>query len=330
MRTTLACVVLLALVNPVRAGAVFRDTLFGVQMTPNITYGTGPVNNGSGTTNLKLDIYRPVLIATPVPATSPVIVLIHGGGFIGGDKFDMAPLAQAYASLGYVVASINYRMYNDLPPSSSPGPADAFTPPPPGYDTFPDLLLGGNAINAAVQDTNKAMAWLHDNAVTYQIDPNRIGVGGASAGAITSELVGYNNFPGQIKPTVVLDFMGSMYGTEAAIQAGGPPAFMFHGDVDPQVPFSGDVAVAAQLTNVGIYHEFYVGVGIGHQLDATIFNMTFGNETLLQHNINFMANHLVPEPSSYVLLAMGSIALIAAKIWPRATTKHGAIVGPRE
>jgi predicted esterase len=297
---------------------VFHDSIFGVQLTSNVTYGTGPVNNGAGTMNLKLDIYRPTKLATPLPANSPVIALIHGGGFIAGDKLDMAPLAQQYASLGYVVASINYRMYSDLPPSSSPGPADTFTPAPPGYDTFPNLLLGGNAINAAVQDTNKAISWLHDNAATYDIDPNRIGVGGVSAGGITSELVGYNNFPGQIRPNVVLDFLGSMYGTEGAIQPGGPPAFMFHGDVDPKVPFSGDAAVAAQLTNVGIYHEFYVGVGIGHQLDTTIFNTTFGNETLLQHNIDFLASYLVPEPSSFVLLAMGCSGLIAAKLRRRA------------
>jgi acetyl esterase/lipase len=208
-----------------------------------------------------------------------------------------------------------------LPPSSSPGPADTFTPAPPGFDTFPNLVLGGNAINAAVQDTDKAMAWLHDNAATYHINPSRIGVGGASAGGITSELVGYNNFPGQITPTVVLDFLGSMYGTEGAIHAGGPPAFMFHGDVDPQVPFSGDAAVAEQLTNVGIYHEFYEGIGIGHELDNTVFNITFGNETLLQHNVDFLADHLVPEPASLALLAIGCCAIIGARSRPSATAK---------
>ena len=245
------------------------------------------------------------------PAISPAIVLVHGGGFVSGDKTDLTQLADEYASLGYVVVSINYRMYADLPPSSSPGPADNFVPPPPGYDTFPDLTLGGNAINAAVQDADKAMAWVHDNAAIYNIDPNRIGIGGASAGGITAELVGYNNFPGRV-PSVVLDFLGSMYGTEGAIKAGDPPAFMFHGDADPQVPYSGDVAVAAQMTNVGVYHEFYVGAGIGHELDNTVFNLTYGNETLLQHNVDFLANHLVPEPSSTALLAAGASMLVAA------------------
>lgn len=317
MRIAFTCVLLFALSTPVQAGTAFYDQIYGVQMTSNITYGTGPVANGAGTSNLKLDLYQPVQLATPLPAASPVVVLVHGGGFIAGDKTDMAPLAQVYASLGYVVASINYRMYGDLPPSSSPGPADNFTPPAPGYDTFPNLLLGGNAINAAVQDTNLAMAWLRDNAATYDILPTRIGVGGVSAGGIVGLLVGYNNFPGQIRPSVVLDFLGSMYGTEGAIQPGGPPAFMFHGTIDAKVPFAGAAAVDAQLTNVGIYHEFYVGQGIGHQLDTTIFNTMFDNQTLLQHNIDFLANYLVPEPSSLMLAALGIVGFAAWGWRPR-------------
>jgi acetyl esterase/lipase len=321
IRIPLIFIVLLALAQQSQADSAFEDPLYGVQTTSNITYGTGPVNNGASTENLELDLYQPVQIATPLPAVSPAIVLIHGGGFIDGDKTDLTQLAQEYTSLGYVVVSINYRLYADLPPSSSPGPADNFMPPPAGFDTFPDLTLGGNAINAAVQDADTAMAWVRNNASTYHIDPNRIGVGGVSAGAITSELVGYNNFPGQITPSVVLDFLGSMYGTQGAIKAGDPPAFMFHGDADPQVPYAGDVAVAAQLTTAGVYHEFYVGQGIGHELDTTVFNLMYGNETLLQHNIDFLANHLVPEPSSYILLVIGCLALIAAKTRRRATGK---------
>ncbi len=295
---------------PASAADVYHDSLFGVQVTPNITYGTGPVQGGASTANLTLDLYQPVPVATPLPAQTPAIVLVHGGGFVGGDKTDMAPLAQEYASLGYVVASINYRMFYDLPPNSSPGPADNFTPPPAGYDTFPDLQLGDNAINAAVQDSEMAIDWIRANAATYGVAADRVGIGGASAGGITAELVGYNDSPAHFTPTVVLDFLGSMYGTQDVIHAGAPPAFMFHGDQDPQVPFDGDVAVADQLTAMGVYHEFYVGQGIGHELDEYVFGLTFGNETLLQHNIDFLANHLVPEPGSMVLASMAAFALL--------------------
>ncbi len=323
IRTITFCAMLWCLTSSVTAAAVYRDFLFGVQTTSNIVYGTGPTNNGATTMNLTLDLYRPTMIATPLPSSTPAIALVHGGGFIGGDKLDMAPLAQAYASLGYVVASINYRMYNDLPPNSSPGPADGFTPPPPGFDTFPDLQLGGNAINAAVQDASLAMNWLRDHAADYGINANRIGIGGASAGAITSLLVGYNN-PGNMPPTVVLSFMGSMYGTEGAIQPGAPPAFMYHGDVDAQVPYAGAVAVAAQMAAVGVYHQFHVAPGIGHTLNAAIFGMDFGGATLIQHNIDFLADYLVPEPSGLLLLAVGVLALAAA----RKRSKRNSAVEP--
>jgi acetyl esterase/lipase len=314
IRSISICAIFWCLTSSATAVTVYRDVLFGVQPTFNVVYGTGPTNDGGATMDLTLDVYRPTMIATPVPSSTPAIVLVHGGGFVGGDKLDMAPLAQAYASLGYVVASINYRMYFDLPPNSSPGPADNFTPPPAGYDTFPDLQLGGNAINAAVDDASLAMNWMRDHAADYGVNPDRIGIGGASAGAITSLLVGYNN-PGNLPPTVVLSFMGSMYGTEGAIQAGAPPALMYHGDVDSQVPYSGAVAVAARMTDVGVYHEFYVAPGVGHTLNEAIFNMDFGGGTLLQRNIDFLADYLVPEPSGLLLAALGALGL--AVVWRR-------------
>jgi acetyl esterase/lipase len=309
-RSIYFCALLTCLTSPALAAGLYHDFLFGVQQTSNIVYGAGPTNNGATTMNLTLDIYRPTMIATPVPSSTPAIVLVHGGGFVSGDKSDMAPLAEAYAALGYVVASINYRMYYDLPPNSSPGPADGFTPPPSGYQAFDDLQLGGNAINAAVDDASLAMGWLRDHAADYGVSPDRIGIGGASAGAITSLLVGYNN-PGYPPPTVVLSFMGSMYGTTGVIQPGGPPALLYHGDVDDVVPFAGAVEVAQQMTAVGVYHEFYVAAGVGHTLNEAIFAMNFGDASLLVHNIDFLANYLVPEPSGLWLAALGAVALAA-------------------
>ena len=202
LRTLLALSTLLCLVRPLSAGVPFHDlgTYFPAE-TDNIVYGTAPVNNPpSSLESLTLDLYQPTFIGTPVPANAPAVVLIHGGGFVGGDKADMREIAQEYTSLGYTVVSINYRMYLDLPPNSSPGPADNFTDPGPPYESFPDLQLGGNAINAAVQDAETAMTWVRSNAATLNIDPNRIGIGGASAGGITSLLVGYNDSPAHVAP----------------------------------------------------------------------------------------------------------------------------------
>ncbi|MBI3840105.1 MAG: hypothetical protein HY288_19455 [Planctomycetia bacterium] len=79
-----------------------------------------------------------------------------------------------------------------------------------------------------------------------------------------------------------------------------------HGTAGTTVPFSGDQAVVNQLTAVGVYNEFYPEPNLGHTVN---FNQINGGNTLLQNNINFLANQLlVPEPSSLVSTAMGMLA----------------------
>jgi acetyl esterase/lipase len=323
-----AWAICMAVSAPAWAVAPFWDPIYGVSVTPDIVYGTAPINDGAGTADLVLDLYQPTDMGFPVPAGAPAIVLIHGGGFVGGNKSDMAPLAIAYVNYGYTVVSISYRLYGDLPPNSSPGPADNFTPPPPGFDTFPDLQLGANAINAAVQDGRTSLAWMQSHAATYGFDPARIGVGGVSAGAITSLLMGYNDPPPGLRPTAVLDFLGSMYGTEDVIQPGAPPGFIFHGTADTQVPFSGDQAVADQLTAAGVYREFYVAQGLGHVLGVATFSTVYGNQTLFEHNIDFLYNHLVvPEPASIVLCGCGCLTLLLIAHKRRRRARHAQAVG---
>lgn len=102
----------------------------------------------------KLDIYVP-----PGDGAKPLIVWVHGGGWKGGSK-DRGTLAIGALSKGYVVASINYRLSQ--------------------HATFP----------AQIQDCQAAIRWLRANAEKYHIDPNRIGVWGASAGGHLVALLG--------------------------------------------------------------------------------------------------------------------------------------------
>ena len=66
----------------------------------DITYGKTPEQE------LKLDIYRPKSGGDKLPAC----VLVHGGGWVGGNKEKFRPLAIALAEKGYVVANIEYRL----------------------------------------------------------------------------------------------------------------------------------------------------------------------------------------------------------------------------
>jgi acetyl esterase/lipase len=104
---------------------------------------------------LLLDTYLP---KSPLMTPMPAIVWIHGGGWQSGDKYPTG--AAAMANRGFFVASINYRLSGVAP--------------------FP----------AAIEDSKCAIRWLRANAATYNIDPERIGVWGGSAGGHLSMLVG--------------------------------------------------------------------------------------------------------------------------------------------
>jgi len=165
----------LFLVGPLFAdpGIMFIDELYETQRTNDIQYGTGSTGNpASGSIDLFLDLYQPS--GANLPEKRPAFIFIHGGGFTAGDKDapTISELCESYAKRGYVCASIQYRLVDD-DPTFEPGP-------------FINLTDRFRSINAAAQDAAKAVRWLRQNASTYNIDPFRIGIGGSSAGAITS------------------------------------------------------------------------------------------------------------------------------------------------
>jgi len=109
-----------------------------------------------GNISLRLDLYLP-----GSEGPHPLIVWIHGGAFLGGDKARIfwTPLPNL-TERGYAIASINYRLS--------------------GQATFPAL----------VQDAKAAIRWLRANAGKYRIKADRIVVGGESAGGYLSAMLG--------------------------------------------------------------------------------------------------------------------------------------------
>lgn len=145
-------------------------------VTSNITYGSNLDQYGVSQT-LKLDVYEP---ACDTSNSRPLIVFAHGGSFVSGDKADASYVATAtaLAQLGYVVASINYRL---------------------GFPTSGiDALYGFNsAIVRGMHDGRAAVRFMRNNALnggnTYGIDPNKIFFGGVSAGGIIALHLAYQN-----------------------------------------------------------------------------------------------------------------------------------------
>jgi acetyl esterase/lipase len=103
---------------------------------------------------LTLDLYCPEKVSGPLP----VIVWIHGGGWRNGRK-EKCP-AVALVQDGYAVASIDYRLSRTAP--------------------FP----------AQIEDCKAAVRWLRANAAKYNLDADRIGVWGMSAGGHLAALLG--------------------------------------------------------------------------------------------------------------------------------------------
>ena len=105
----------------------------------------------------KLDIYLPNEGKGPFP----VIIFIHGGAFMFGDKADdqVNPALEG-VKRGYAVVSVNYRMS--------------------GEAVFP----------AAIQDVKAAIRFVRANAAKYHLDPKRIASFGNSAGATLAAMIG--------------------------------------------------------------------------------------------------------------------------------------------
>ena len=112
--------------------------------TTDISYGLHPQNT--------FDLYRPIS-AEP----TPLMIFIHGGGFVSGDKSeinkdDHAATRDSLLRAGVSVASMNYRFLDDT------------------------------RIDHIMTDSSQIMLYLQNNAQSLGIDPDKIGVYGTSAG----------------------------------------------------------------------------------------------------------------------------------------------------
>jgi hypothetical protein len=105
-----------------------------------------------GNIELRLDIFEPQ--KRNVKAALPAVILFHGGGWFMGEPNAMYPHCIYFANRGMVAISAQYRLSKD-----------------------------GNSLPIeAVEDAKSAVRYVRSQAANLGIDPNRIAVGGASAG----------------------------------------------------------------------------------------------------------------------------------------------------
>ena len=135
-------------IDPPAAKALYAPLLAdmprGAEPVRDIAYGADERH--------RLDVY-PAVGATGGPVAAPVVVFLHGGGFIRGDKTDREAVGHYFSRHGVVAVLPNYRL----------GPRHRWP--------------------AGAEDVSSVLAWARANVAAYGGDPDHIVLAGESAGA---------------------------------------------------------------------------------------------------------------------------------------------------
>ncbi|WP_413110480.1 alpha/beta hydrolase [Thaumasiovibrio sp. DFM-14] len=197
---------------------VNSDSIFGYSVEQDIVYGQGAVrpegeHGEIEMRDLLMDVYHPANIESDEPL--PVVVYVHGGGHHRGDKFmpgfrvgdaiHTAPqeYGRMFAAEGYVTFVPEYRLATEWPETDHmPGEANLHADldlyvddvmlagvsrartslglsTPEGQEGKLTLWKGGMS---GAEDVVKTINHIIENAEQYNIDPERIAIGGHSAG----------------------------------------------------------------------------------------------------------------------------------------------------
>jgi acetyl esterase/lipase len=260
--------------------------LYGHTLT-DVTYCT--IDNSP----LKMDLYFP-------DSGGPwsALVYVHGGSWIHGDKAEAAGFAQIMASQGYLVVSINYRLY---PTARYP---------------------------AMIHDVKCAIRSLRANADQYNLDPNRIAALGISAGGHLVALAGtsdqspgldvgeYLDQSSRVRAVVVMapvtDLTRSFpnadielmrqvgFGEDNILQASpithvtedDPPFLLIHGDQDEVVPVEQSKLMYDRLVQANVPAQLVIVKNARHSLTASDGSATPTLAEINQIILNFLAQYL--------------------------------------
>jgi acetyl esterase/lipase len=213
----------------------------------NVAYGSDAMQN--------MDVYLP---AGRSAGTTKAVILVHGGGWVGGDKADMNDAVNALKTLlpDYAIFNINYRLAT---------------------------LPSGNLWPTQLNDVNAAVDFIVSKSSEYKFNSGKMAIGGASAGAHLALLKAYKHNAGNLK--AVIDMFGPtdmqdlytrnasyqplltifMNGTPVsnpvsysnasplfAVHSGVTPTLILHGTADNVVPISQSDSLDNRLANAGV------------------------------------------------------------------------------
>jgi len=301
----------------------YIDEVFDeVSVTEDVVYGNAPdlpfiflFEWNTVDIDLDMDIYEP---AEDTLEKRPVIVFIHTGAFFSGhnELDDVVDLSIASAKRGYVAININYRLGLNILSSYS----------------------GERAVYRGVQDASAAIRYLREFHEELRIDPDNIFVWGSSAGSFIGLHLAYsqederpeasygsgsdpdlgcidcegNNYMHNSKPNALVSCWGAIGDLEWIDPEDSIPTIMFHGTLDPIVPFNsgfpftidialpivyGSNAIHSRLNELNIQNEFHVGEGELHEYWGALNGNWFGGPNeyytqIINDSYNFLYNQL--------------------------------------
>lgn len=209
-----------------------------------VQYGQN-LNWVSVPSSLSLTMYYPNMTIDTMHKR-PFVLLVHGGSFRNGSRYDLVSEVQYFAKKGYVSATIDYRLgWAGSNPANCSG----------------DNNLHINAVYRAVQDAKAALRFISANASIYHIDSTNIFIGGTSSGAFTSLGVGFisqDEF-NIVKPGIstllgpldsasniytdtyvlkgILSYKGAIWDSIVIDDTDALPTIFLHGTADPYYPY---------------------------------------------------------------------------------------------
>jgi len=289
---------------------------------PDVKYGEAKVKQNGEVSNkdLTMDVYYP---SEESNEARPAIILSYGGSFhrgnprstyngYGGQTTSMSQYAQRFAAEGYVVFTINYRVATDNPlvdeySGYTEEDLDAsFLASPAAVSQINIIraqmglsaLTADNAeevlkaaVLAGAEDLTTAIKHVKMNNEKYQINPDKIALGGFSAGGSTSINVAYG-----IQEEVAAVFTNSgfpaVYNMEKLVNASSdlPPllAFVSQHDYPVVKHLMPDFIKLLKQNNVEYQFNWVPGFGHFYPSGSTILTDDGYVMPLEQLTINFL------------------------------------------